>query len=223
MNNLRIFSLLLAAFLVASCKSSSPTEGPNDIAGDVNIPINTIGNDFSPTVYLGTSYLNISDSMVITSNANGLIAYKVWANIAAYPALKALLPANRLDASGNLNTTIHLKVTSEGIQDYRLAKSDFSKPFTIVKYSGNVGDSYQYTTADGKTVTRTVTQKSTTDDFGYGFMLIKTMTTNEDNVTDISGVKAIRYITNHKFGLVQIVVVLTDNSQLKITLFPTNY
>jgi hypothetical protein len=42
-------------------------------------------------------------------------------------------------------------------------------------------------------------------------------------VKDLAGVKKIKYITNHKFGLAQIVVVLTDNTELRITLFPTTY
>jgi len=222
MKTLRCISLLFAALLFSSCKES-PTEGPNEIGGDVNITINTLGNDFSPSVSLGSSYLSIKDSMYITKNDNGLITYRVWADLSKYPQLRAILPADRLDTSGNLNSSIHLKVTSEGIQDYRLSKSDFTKPFTIVKYNCNVGDSWSFTTTDGKTITRSVTQKSTTDDFSYGFMLIKTNTTEENNVTDLNGVKSIRYVTNHKFGLVQIVAVLTDNSEIKITLFPSHY
>lgn len=222
MKTISTISLLFLALFFVSCKES-PTEGPNEISGDTNIPLNTVGNDFGPTVYFGSSYLNIRDTMYITKNENGLITYKVWADLSNYPAIKAILPANRLDSAGNLNTTIHLKVTSEGIQDFRFAKSDFTKPFTIVKYNCSVGDKYQFTTTDGVTITRTVTQKSTTDDFGYAFFLIKTNTTEEDNVTDLNGVKKIKYITNHKFGLVQVVLVLTDGSELKITLFPSKY
>lgn len=216
-----IVTLLLAAALGAC--SQSATEGPNDLGGDTNIPLNSIGNDFSPSVSLGGNYLSIPDTMYITKNENGFITYKVWADLSGYPQLKAILPASRLDGQGNLNTEIHLKVTSEGIQDYRLADSDWSKPFTVVKYDCAVGDSYTFTPAGGATVTRTVTQKSTTDDFGYGFFLIKTNTTDETPVNDLPGVTKIKYVTNHKFGLVQVVISLANGTDLKITLWPRFY
>jgi hypothetical protein len=222
MKTIVTIALFLFAFALYSC-SESGTEAPNELGGDPNIPINTIGNNFGTGITLNGTYLDIHDTMYITKNENGFVTYKVWADLSNYPALKAILPASRLDAQGNLNTEIHLKVTSEGIQDFRLADSDWSKPFTIVKYDCKVGDSYQFTPSGGETVTRTITQKSTTDDFYYGFFLIKTNTTEEEPVKDLAGVKKIKYITNHKFGLAQIVVVLTDNTELRITLFPTTY
>ncbi len=219
---IRTLLLLLAVIALASC-SQSATEGPNDLGGDTNIPLNTVGNDFAPTVYLGTNYLSIRDTLYITKNDGGFVTYKVWADLSNYPQLKAILPPSRLDGQGNLNTEVHLKVTSEGIQDYRLADSDWSKPFTIIKYNCSVGDKYTFTPSGGTTVTRTVTQKSTTDDFSYGFWLIKTNTTEETPVNDLAGVTKIKYITNHKFGLVQIVFSLANGTDLKITLWPTFY
>ncbi len=219
------FSVAVLAVLGSTlwvCKTSTEPSGPNDLGGDGNIALNTVGNTFLNSVSLGSSYLSIPDTMYVMSNNNGFVTYRVWADLSQVPSLRALLPTNRLDTAGNLNTTIHLKMTSEGIQDYRLASSDWTKPFTIVKYSGNVGDSYQFT-KDGQTVTRSVTQKSSTDDFPYGFMYIKTMTTEESPVVGLNGVTKIKYITNHKFGLVQIVAMLTNGSELKITLFPNSY
>jgi hypothetical protein len=218
----RLVFALLAGIALSAC-SQSATDGPNVIGGDTNIPINSIGNDFSPSVTLGGNYLTIPDTMYITKNENGFITYKVWADLSGYPQLKAILPPARLDSKGNLNTEIHLKVTSEGIQDYRLADSDWSKPFTIVKYDCAVGNTYTFTPSDGVMITRTVTQKSTTDDFGYGFMLIKTNTTDEAPVNNLPGVTGIKYVTNHKFGLVQIVVHLANGTDLKITLWPRIY
>ncbi len=216
-----ILFLALAGGALWTCKSN-PTAAENEIGGDPNIALNTPGNTFFNSVLLGDSYLSIRDTMYVMKNENGFVTYKVWADLSNYPALKTIIPANRLDSLGNLNTTIHLKMTSEGIQDYRLASSDWSKPFTIVKYDCNVGDKYTFT-KDGQTITRTVTQKSTTDDFPWGFMYIKTNTTEEEPVVGLNNVKKIKYISNHKFGLVQIIAILTDNSQLKITLFPNMY
>jgi hypothetical protein len=91
----------------------------------------------------------------------------------------------------------------------------------LVKYDCNVGDTYKLTKSDGTTITRTVTQKSTTDDFYYGGILIKTMTIEQDS--RIPGIKKIIYKVNHKFGLVYLTAVAEDGSSIGGYLSPTNY
>jgi hypothetical protein len=207
-----------------ACKQSTETSNdPNVIGGDGNIALNSVGNVFTPSVSMGDTGLMIRDSMSVVKNENGFVTYKVWADLSNFPALKAIIPASRLDGQGNLNTTVHLKVTSEGIQDFRLADSDWTKPFTIVKYNCSVGDKWTFKTAAGQTVTREVTSKSTTDDTPYGFLLIKANVTEESPVTDLPGVTKIKYVTNHKFGLAKLIVVLTNGTELRITLFPNQY
>lgn len=220
----KILAISLALVFLAGCNQSTETSSdPNAIGGDANIALNTVGNDFYPSVMIGDTGLMIHDTMYVLKNENGFVTYKVWADLSPFPALKAILPASRLDAQGNLNTTIHLKVTSEGIQDFRLSDSDWSKPFTVVKYDCKVGDKWTFKTKDGQTVTREVTSKSTADDTPYGFLLIKANVTEESPVTDLAGVSKIKYVTNHKFGLARIIVVLTNGSELSITLYPNYY
>ncbi|MBI3258309.1 MAG: hypothetical protein HYZ54_02335 [Ignavibacteriae bacterium] len=97
---------------------------------------------------------------------------------------------------------------------------DLSRPYTIVKYSANVGDKYEFTDEDGIKVTRTVVSKSTTDDYYMGFWMIKVMKieqVKEDPVID-----KITYITNHKFGLVGIILQTKNGKTLKISILPPN-
>jgi hypothetical protein len=110
------------------------------------------------------------------------------------------------------------KITSEGIQDY--ANLD-TEPFTMVKYDCKVGDTYKLKKSDGKTITRTVTAKSETDDFSWGFLLIKTITVEQDS--RIPGISKIVYRFNHKFGLVYAEVVAEDGSKVSSLFFPSNY
>lgn len=217
-----VLALLATASL--SCKQTTETNSdPNTIGGDGNIALNTVGNDFTPSISLGDTGLMLRDTVYVLSNSNGFVTYKVWADLTDFPTLRSILPASRLDAQGNLNTTVHLKMTSEGIQDFRLSDSDWSKPFTIVKYDCKVGDSWTFKTKEGQTITRTVTSKSTTDDTPYGFFLIKANVTEESPVNDLNGVSKIKYVTNHKFGLAKIIVVLANGKELRITLFPSFY
>jgi hypothetical protein len=77
------------------------------------------------------------------------------------------------------------------------------------------------TKTDGKTITRTVTAKSTTDDFYYGGILIKTITVEQD--PKLPGIRKFIYRLNHKFGLVYLQVVAEDGSTIGGYLFPSNY
>ncbi len=213
------FAALL--LMLVSCKDDAL--GPNELGGDTNIPLAEVGNDYGIGISFNGSYVDLRDTLYIIKSENGLVTYKVWADLSEQPLLRAILPADRLDSAGNLNTEIHLRLTSEGIQDFRLANNDFSKPFTIVKYNAAVGDKYEFTDKNGVKVTRTVTEKITDDSFPYGFFLIKATRIEEEPVNDLNGVKKIIYYANHKFGLVQIIVKLDGTSELKLTLYPSKY
>jgi hypothetical protein len=91
----------------------------------------------------------------------------------------------------------------------------------MVRYDDKVGDTYKITKADGKVITRTVTQKSTTDDFSYGLMMIKTITVEQDS--RIPGISKIIYKFNHKFGIVYIEAVAQDGTKAGIKIFAKNY
>ena len=86
-------------------------------------------------------------------------------------------------------------------------------------YDCKVGDEYNFTTADGKKVSRKVVAKSTEDDFPYGFYYIKTIDVEQNS--NIPGVKKIEYKLNHKFGLVYIAMVMEDGTTISSNIYST--
>ena len=134
------------------------------------------------------------------------------------PLLKILYPQNILTPRETFFLMVKVKATDEGIMDYTNADG---KPFVMVRYDCNVGDTYKLTKADGKIITRTVTQKSTTDDYYYGMMLIKTITVEQDS--RIPGISKIIYKFNHKFGIVYVEAVAQDGTKAGMQIYPQNY
>jgi hypothetical protein len=161
---------------------------------------------------INDSYKDLDNSITVTKNENGIVTLHIYAKISQVKELSSLanlLPPSVIDGDGNINADMKLKITTEGIQDYN---NKDGKAHTIVKYSANVGDTYKLTKSDGTTITRTVTEKSTTDDFPWGLFLIKTITVEQDS--RIPGVKKIIMKANHKFGLVFVSFVMEDGTVL---------
>lgn len=215
--------IILSAFFFISCDKLNSTDEKKDantIGGDTNIAEAQPGNEFSTSASIGDKYYNIGASAKVLKNENGVATMKLVADLSKVPELKKindLIPASMKDSLGRISTEVQFKMTSEGIQDYF---NKDHKAHTIVKYDCNVGDKYQLTKSDGKTITRTVTAKSTTDDFPYGFMNIKTITVEQDS--RIPGVRKIIYRANHKFGLVHFEVVMEDGTSAKSYLYSKN-
>jgi hypothetical protein len=205
----------------------------NTMGGDTNISMATPGNTFSaPTVYVAGQSYSIPHTITVTKNENGIATMNVKVNIsniknspeyAQYNSkfnldeLISKIPANYKDASGNIDANVQFKITSEGIQDF--INKD-GKAHTIVKYNSNVGDQYNLKKSSGKTLERTVTQKSTTDDFPYGFYYIKTITVEQKS--NYPGIEKIVYKANHKFGLVYAEIVMEDGSKVSSYLYSAN-
>jgi hypothetical protein len=218
-HTLLLLIMVLVALLIG-CEEES-TKGPNELGGETNIPLSKVGNTYSITVTLGSTYMDIGlDTAYISENDNGVITVKVIADISKVdPLIRAIVPARFLDGNGNINGDFHFKVTSEGIQEYYYSNGDHTKPFTIVKYNMNVGDAWSFTTSDGKTVNRSITEKTGLDDWPFGFMLIKTTKTEESNPA-IDGVSKVIFRSNHRFGLVYVEYILTAGASIKIYLYP---
>jgi hypothetical protein len=217
-----LLGMIFMVLFVFSCKSDS-ANGPNDLGGDTNIVLAQVGNTATiGSILVGSQYYNSNTSFRITKNDNGVATIKVTADLTQIPGLQTYLanviPANMKDASGKIDTEIKLKMTSEGIQDYFNIDH---KAQTLVKYDANVGDEYSLTLSNGKTKTRTVTAKSTTDDEPYGFMLIKAITV-ESNSTYL-GIRKTIYKVNHKFGIVYAQVVAEDGSTASVYFYPSSY
>jgi hypothetical protein len=218
-----LFSLVALAFLsFSSCDLVNDlTEGDNDLGGDTDIALNQVGNTFSTFGSVNGTYVNVSSSITVTQSDKGVTKMAVVADLMNYPELAKfndLIPAVYKDAQGRVNTEMKYKITSEGIQDY--ANLD-GEAFTMVKYDCKVGDTYKLKKTDGKTITRTVTAKSETDDYSWGMMLIKTITVEQDS--RIPGISKFVYRFNHKFGLVSAEVIAEDGSKISSQFFPTNY
>jgi hypothetical protein len=222
MKKLVLFCLLAGMCYLTSCsKLFSKKEDDSTLNGSTDIPISKTGNTFSSTVYSNGVSTGASGAASVTKNESGVATIHVTANIKSATGLtfiKNLIPAKYLDAQGNVVLDGKVKATDEGLLDYTNADG---KPFVMVRYDCNVGDTYKLTKADGKVITRTVTQKSTTDDYSYGLWLIKTITVEQDS--RIPGISKIIYKFNHKFGIVYVEAVAQDGTKAGMQIYPQNY
>jgi hypothetical protein len=220
MKNLLVLCFLAAMLSLNSCsKPSSANDSTLD--GSTDITLNKTGNTFSTTISANGQSTNGTASASITKNESGVATVHIVANIknvAALTFIKNLIPAKYLDTQGNVLLDGKVKVTDEGILDYTNADGT---PFVMVRYDDKVGDTYKITKADGKVITRTVTQKSTTDDYSHGGMMIKTITVEQDS--RIPGISKIIYKFNHRQGIVYIEAVAQDGTKAGIKIFAKNY
>jgi len=218
-------SYLLGAMLVltlASCNLFDKKEDENDLGGDTNIPLNAVGNTFDPgSINVNGNYVSIDASAEIIQSKDGIATVQVLADLKSHPELSMindLIPSEYKDSQGRVNLTTEFKITSEGVQDQMNLDEKFH---TMVKYDCKVGDTYKLTKSDGKTITRTVTEKTDQDDFPYGFMYIKTIKVEQDS--RIPGIEKIVYRFNHKFGLVFVEGFAEDGSKLSTYIYAGNY
>mgnify|MGYP001627146471 CR=1 FL=1 len=144
-------------------------------------------------------------------------------------AKKAILDAYLAQYGASLDTTdknrmvIHaepkFRVSSEGIQDFVNSNGDESKPFTIIKYNMNVGDTWTFKRADGSTVTRKVVYHSTTDDYEVIWWRLKVFKTEQTQTNDPLLSKIV-WVTNHKYGLVGIHIFDKEGKEIPIKVAP---
>ena len=219
MKKIIAFSLFLYLFMVG-CEEDA-VRGPNELGGETNIPLTKVGNTYNIAVTVGGTYLDIKvDTAYISKNDKGIVTVKLKADVStADPALRAIIPPRFLDLNGNIDAEVYFKATSEGIQDFYYSDQDLSKPFTILKYDMGVGTSWSFTTSDGKTINRSVTEKTGLDDWPFGFMYIKT-TKIEENNPGIDGVSKVIFRANHRFGLIYVEYVLLNGESVKLYLYP---
>ncbi len=198
--------------MCTSCQISDLEPGSSTtIGGNTDLTMNAVGNEFYGSVKIGDNYFETNESIKVTKSEDGILTLSIQADLPSSSPLTQLIPASMKDANGKLNTEMKFKNTSEGILDY--TNKDGS-PFVIVKYDSKVGDKYILKKEDGTTITRTVVGKSTVDEYPYGFYNIKVMTVEQDS--RIPGVKKILYRANHKFGLVEIEIVMEDGTSTRM-------
>ncbi len=132
-----------------------------------------------------------------------------------YGATIDLTTPNRL----KIKADIKVKVTDQGIQEFVASKGDVGKPFTIIKYNMNVGDSWTFTDSKGTTTRRTVTYHSTKDDYPVAFWNMKVFKT-ESVVDNDPVLQKIVYVTNHKYGLVGIHLFTKNGKEIPVSVLP---
>jgi len=243
------FNKFFTIILLILLKSCDTATGPNEIGGNTDLALTKVGNEFGVSVQFANKYhpalSNIRDTIKIIKNQNGIVTFKGVLAIdeLSLKQIDTLLGLQRLsenvkrafadnykkiynfsiDSSDKQNIKAEFeakfKITSEGIQDFIYSKGDESKPFTIVKYSANIGDKYEFTTAEGVKITRVVTHIHTTEDWELGFLMVKTTRVVEETPNDPL-LKQITYIGNHKYGLVGLILETKDNKIFKITIMP---
>lgn len=222
MKKLLLFALLMSLPLVGcSLFEGDPEPGPNEISGSTaDVEYAKQGTQYY--VYASLDGIDLGaelDTCYITKNDNGIVTVVLKIDVSKVdPILKAFIPKDRLDSEGNINTELHFKATSEGIQDYYYSNGNFDKPFTIIKHDWGVGQKWSFTTDDGKTINREVTEKTGKDEWPLGFFLIKTVKTEETN-PGVEGVSRVIFRTNHKFGLVYLEYQLVTGQNIKISIF----
>jgi hypothetical protein len=238
----------LVAVLSSCGLVDSDSDGPNVLSGDTNLEMTNPGQkwDASPRlrdVFPGKEY-NFKDSVVVKSRSGGVITMDVnlqfdsqllfdmdtLAGTSGLPleARLAILDGLAKRYGATIDTTqpgivrIHaepkFKVTSEGIQEYVTSRGNEGKPFTIAKYGMNVGDSWSFTDDDGVRTTRTISSKSTTDDYPVFFWLIKVLKT-ESITQDDPIMDRVTFVTNHKYGPVGAIVRLKNGKEIPIGIY----
>lgn len=236
--------------LVYSCKES---EAPNSIGGSTDVPFAKVGETTIVYVRLDKLIPGLEMpgvDFVVKTNENGIVVssghfetdtaftHKIDTLLGTAtlpPQIKTALRDKairmfnvQIDSSDKnnlkLDFSIKFKATSEGLQDFVHSELDETKPFTLVKYSANVGDKYEFTDKDGNQFVRKVIYRSTTDDYPVVFWRIKVIkveeTITEGPLKDLVG--KITYYTNHKFGLVGIEWTRADGKVLEIAVTPPN-
>jgi hypothetical protein len=210
------FLLFAFAIVLTSCKKQDSNDSSSSISGSSSIPINTVGNTFTNSVVVGTASYQGTISITKVTDGVATVQFKsaIPSNI---PILQGIKPKYK-DASGNLVCEGKFMMTDAGILDYN---NKDHKPFVLVKYDANVGDKYTLQKSDGTTIVRQVVRKSTTDDYYWNGLIIKTIDVEQSS--NIPGVKKITYFSNHKFGLVAVRVEMEDGSKPQLSLVPKTY
>jgi len=215
------YLLVFVMFIMTSCdwlNFGKKSEDSSSIGGSSSIAVNTVGNTFSSSVLIGSTPFPSNSTITVTNvDQDGIATVNIKAKLPTVPGA-ALIASKFKDAAGNLNYNMKVKMTDEGLLDYTNIDH---KPFVLVRYDAVVGDKYTLDLSDGTTITREVVKKSTTDDYAWGGMLIKTI--NVEQSSTVSGIKKIEYITNHKFSIVGVKFYMEDGTFLKIDLSSLKY
>lgn len=247
---LHAWILVALAFGLEGCGIFDPAEeGPNEMGGDPALELTEVGQRFGAYLEVGQLIpggFTWEDDITVTKNEGGIVSMNiaVTTDTKVLEALDTLFGTSGLPRQTKLQildavvekfgatidtsvagtikvkATPRFKITSSGMQEFVSSKGDLSKPFTIIKYNANVGDSWTFTRADGKTVRRTVTYHSATDDYPVVFWKMKVFKTESVEEND-PVIQKIVYVTNHKYGLVGVHVFTKTGKELVLSIMPS--
>ena len=197
------------SLVLFSCEKYSSYLGTS--LGGTQSPIGDVDNTFTFSNPNGIS----NPTARVTDLTNGIstISGSVDITDAKLLTLAGYLTVGNLSGH-TLSGQIKVKITSDGIETEHT-----DGKLILVKYNAKVGDKYTLKTKN-TTITREVMSVSTTDDYYWGGMLIKTMVVKETE-DDTPGVSKIEYVLNHKFGLVGVNLYYTDGTSRSIDVYST--
>lgn len=210
----KLFLLSIMIFfgmIMVSCEKNN--EKPDDISGDQS-PMGDVGVTVSSS---SAEIAGISSfSAVITGLADGVSSYNASATITnpLFKNMVAGFPGVTINGDVVTITDMKMQQTKEGIKCITGPGAG-----VLVKYDSKVGDTYPIGNT-GKV--RKVVSKSTTDDYSYGFFLIKTVQVEDENMgflKNTGGILKTTYIANHKFGLVGVRFDYDDGTSVTYPLY----
>jgi hypothetical protein len=211
--SLLLLFVLFVLVLAQSCKKDKESStDANTLGGDPS-PMAAVGETVSSSTVPISGISNLNATVI--SVADGVSSYS-GSGIVTDPTIKNILssmPGIVVSGDAVTATDFKFRQTTDGIESLV-----GMGPGIIVKYASNVGDTYSVGST-GRT--RTVASKSTTDDYYYGGMLIKTMKIEEPTpgLKSTLGVTKITYWANHKFGLVGIQYNFADGSSFALPVY----
>jgi hypothetical protein len=213
MKSIHYLGMMLGIMLIFASCSLFEDEDPNTLGGDQS-PMGEVGATVSSSSMEISGVSNFAGT--VTSLKDGVSTYSGSA-VVKNQFLKNLLsnfPEIVMKGDTLITTGIQFKNSKDGIE----LKSGPTKG-VLIKYGSEVGD--KYTGADG--TEREVVYKSSTDDFYYGFMLIKVVQVEEHTkVLKSSGVNKVTYWGNHRFGLVSVEFSFDDGTTAKFPIYNSN-
>lgn len=207
MKKFLLIVVLIPALLLTSCFKEKAGElgGDQSPMGEVGVTVSSSSAEIA-----GVSNFNAT----VTALKDGVSSYTATATV-TNPLLKniaANYPGVVVDGDQVSVTNVKIQQTKEGIKSMEGPGAG-----VLVKYGSEVGDTYPI---EGSDKVRTVVSKSTTDDYYYGFLLIKTIQVEMDQShVKSTGITKYTYVANHKFGLVGVKVDFDDQTSVTFPIY----
>jgi hypothetical protein len=194
---------LIGLVFLFSCKK----EDSNDTTGGTQSAIGAVNNTFSVYGVPGVANLNAK----VISLDGGVSSISLTATVTDNSVLNVIAAlSGSTTAATSYSRTSKYIMTSEGITSVYPQGN-----LPLVKYGAKVGDKWSLNIKNSS-ITRTVTSVSTTDDYYWNGLMIKTIKVEETG-RGLPGVTKIVNVLNHKFGLVGVVIYMDDGTNLPIS------